>query len=847
MPYGPTDPLNPDTDGDGVQDGTEVGETAGTDDTDTAIFVPDADPTTTTDPNDDDTDDDCLLDGSEDTNGNGAVDSNETDPNNVDTDADGIQDGTEQGLSGPEGDDTGDGVCVPDADPTTTTDPLNPDTDDDGLDDGDEDKDGNGRIDQGETDPNNPDTDGDGLDDGVEIEIGTDPTTPLEVQGSGGCDGGCAQGGNAPGSFLFALAGILAMRRRAGLAAASIAAIAATSTTDAHAQSDEPPSLDVQRFDPNPQMRTFTLVRDGAQQLQGSFGGMISINYGYRPFEVGQSGSQAREVGIVDHMVGFDLGFEVAATDWLSVAVNLPFLQVLDYAENGQLIAGALGGSGETIGIGDTTLAIGFAPLRQVSGHAVSFSIVPRIVFPTGSRGAFAGSGSFGIGGDVALARRWKHFRFSAMLGYQANTSSAAVANIYADDELRYGLGLGVPIGDGTWEVGTEFAGGAVVVPDGQDVLGANWNSLTHAPMEMLLAASYQPADKPVYVRFGIGPGLTKGFGTPDVRAFVQVGVAKITQPVYDADGDGIVDDQDACPEEPEDFDQFEDADGCPDPDNDQDGIPDTEDACPMDAEDLDRFEDTDGCPDNDNDNDGIPDTIDGSRTPGGKLRYTKGLPGFGICMNSPEDMDGFEDADGCPDADNDNDGIPDVSDGERTEDGRVVWAEGYEGFGNCMNAAEVVNGVDDDDGCPDEALAMIDTEKKEIVILDKVYFDYNRASIKPGSFPVLQAVHQILMAYPSITTIEVQGHTDTRGSDRYNKSLSQRRVDSVRTWLIDKGIEAGRLSAMGYGEEQPVVVDAQTEEDHARNRRVQFKILTQEGDEIEVIDADDLDAEDNE
>ncbi|MEZ4462112.1 MAG: hypothetical protein R3E66_20805 [bacterium] len=65
-----------------------------------------------------------------------------------------------------------------------------------------------------------------------------------------------------------------------------------------------------------------------------------------------------------------------------------------------------------------------------------------------------------------------------------------------------------------------------------------------------------------------------------------------------DADGDGIPDDADNCPQEPEDRDGFEDADGCPDPDNDQDGIPDNDDVCPLDKEDVDGFQDVDGCPD---------------------------------------------------------------------------------------------------------------------------------------------------------------------------------------------------------------------------------------------------------
>jgi outer membrane protein OmpA-like peptidoglycan-associated protein len=98
-----------------------------------------------------------------------------------------------------------------------------------------------------------------------------------------------------------------------------------------------------------------------------------------------------------------------------------------------------------------------------------------------------------------------------------------------------------------------------------------------------------------------------------------------------DADHDGIPDDVDKCPNQPEDKDGFEDADGCPDPDNDGDGIADTIDKCPNEPEDKDGFEDTDGCPDPDNDKDGILDAAD-------------------KCPNEPETRNGFEDEDGCPD-----------------------------------------------------------------------------------------------------------------------------------------------------------------------------------------------------
>lgn len=98
-----------------------------------------------------------------------------------------------------------------------------------------------------------------------------------------------------------------------------------------------------------------------------------------------------------------------------------------------------------------------------------------------------------------------------------------------------------------------------------------------------------------------------------------------------DRDGDGIVDDFDQCPDDPEDFDQFQDSDGCPDEDNDEDQILDIDDQCPNTPEDFDQFEDTDGCPEPDNDGDGVLDQDD-------------------RCPTELEVINGLDDNDGCPD-----------------------------------------------------------------------------------------------------------------------------------------------------------------------------------------------------
>ena len=246
-----------------------------------------------------------------------------------------------------------------------------------------------------------------------------------------------------------------------------------------------------------------------------------------------------------------------------------------------------------------------------------------------------------------------------------------------------------------------------------------------------------------------------------------------------DRDGDGLTDDVDKCPDDPEDKDGFEDEDGCPDLDNDNDGIKDAVDKCPLDPEDKDSFEDEDGCPDLDNDKDGLSDQID-------------------KCPNEAEDKDGFEDDDGCPDLDNDNDTFLDKDDKCPLEFGVAP------------------------DGCPKKYVNVVVTEKK-IEIKQTVFFEFNKATIKSVSFGLLNEVAQAMKDNPTIK-VEVQGHTDSVGSDARNLKLSQKRAESVKAYLVKQGVEASRMVPKGYGETVPIA-DNRTGDGRAENRRVEFVI----------------------
>jgi outer membrane protein OmpA-like peptidoglycan-associated protein len=271
----------------------------------------------------------------------------------------------------------------------------------------------------------------------------------------------------------------------------------------------------------------------------------------------------------------------------------------------------------------------------------------------------------------------------------------------------------------------------------------------------------------PWVLQAGAGVGLAAGPGTPDLRGIVSFAYApdvrRRAQPAVTT----------ATP-----------APAPPPPDADKDSIADHLDKCPKDAEDRDGFQDDDGCPDPDNDHDGVPDGAD-------------------KCPNDAEDKDGFQDDDGCPDPDNDHDGVSDAAD-------------------KCPTEAEVVNGFQDEDGCPDKAL--ITLKGDELETLTPVLFKTDRARVRHAFRPGLDAIAAFLKAHPELGRCGVEGHTDAEGPEDWNAKLSLERADAVVKYLVDKGVDPGRLVAIGKGGALPWSSN-QTEAGRAANRRVVFHI----------------------
>lgn len=98
------------------------------------------------------------------------------------------------------------------------------------------------------------------------------------------------------------------------------------------------------------------------------------------------------------------------------------------------------------------------------------------------------------------------------------------------------------------------------------------------------------------------------------------------------------------------------------------------------------------------------------------------------------------------------------------------------------------------------------------------VFFDFDSSNLKPGAYREIDRTAGVLNRYPQ-TTILVEGHTDSKGAEAYNQQLSERRAQSVRDALVNRGVDARRLRVIGYGESQPI------SSSDAMNRRVELRI----------------------
>ncbi|MEO6418392.1 MAG: OmpA family protein [Polyangiaceae bacterium] len=482
----------------------------------------------------------------------------------------------------------------------------------------------------------------------------------------------------------------------------------------------------------------------------------------------------------IEHQAYFHLGGSLVLWDRLRLGANIP-LAIYQTGES-TTVNGTVLNAPEKAAIGDVRLG---ADVRLFGAYreAIEGAIGVQVHLPTGSQNLFTGDGQARIVPRLMFAGDIADFAYSLRAGYEFRGRSDAFAGRQFGDEITGAFSIGVRLFEKKLLVGPEFYGSTLASDAFQD---------KNTPSEVLFGAHYTYND----FKFGagLGSGLTRAFGSPQVRAILGFEwTPAIDEAKPDRDGDGILDKDDVCPDTPGVV--SHERNGCPPivpppvvvvkpSDRDNDGIADTEDACPDVAGVKTDDPKTNGCP-SDKDKDGIADSEDacidvaGIRTDDPK---TNGCP-----PNLDRDKDGIaNDVDACPD-----------EPGPKSDDPKT-------------------------NGCP-----RVFIKNSQIQILEQPKFDFGKAAIKKESDSLLTEVAKVMADHPEIKLVKIEGHTDNVGNAAVNKKLSEQRAQSVANWLIAHGSAKDRFAAVGIGKDRPLVSNA-TDAGRAQNRRVEFHIEDQ-------------------
>jgi len=532
--------------------------------------------------------------------------------------------------------------------------------------------------------------------------------------------------------------------------------------------------------------------------------GLVMFDYARNPLEVASGTTSG---AIVANQAFLNVDASLALWDRLLVSALLP-VAVLQNGSSPTL-QGVSFKSPSSAQIGDLRLGL---RVRFFGNEDDAFQAAAGFYLhvPTAPKGSYAGEGVTREAPQVLVGGRYRRIVWSAVLG-------AEIAGSSDPPSLTYGGGLGVNLAGDLLQIGPEVYAstvlqnapltvGAAMIPR-----GGTTNAEALLDVKVRLAGS-------LVIGAAAGPGLTRALGTPEVRALGSVAWSplpgKSDEAQLDSDQDGILDRDDACPYAfgPRSADPAKN--GCPAQDRDEDGVPDAVDACP-DVKGVPTADPkTNGCP-ADRDGDGVPDAID-------------------LCP----DVKGDAANAGCP-VDRDGDGVPDSLDAcpdvkgppspDPKKNGCPVNADSDgDGILDAVDACPHEKGPASADpkanGCP----LLVRVRDGEIALLREVKFRIaasDPAPLDKSAEALLGEVRDVLAQHPELLKLEVQAHTDNTGKADFNVKISTARAESVRKWLVDHGVAAGRLIARGYGGDKPIA-DNKTADGRKQNRRVQIVIV---------------------
>jgi outer membrane protein OmpA-like peptidoglycan-associated protein len=417
------------------------------------------------------------------------------------------------------------------------------------------------------------------------------------------------------------------------------------------------------------------------------------------------------------------------------------------------------------------------------------------------------------------------------------DTAATALLNLRPSHELRWGIGAGIPLAERQVEIQIEWAGSTVTAPASEGWSASPFDPV-HTPNELLIAGQFSPKDGPVWFKVEAGRGFGPGFGSTDLRVFAQVGVERrraAPKPPPDRDGDGIVDASDACPDVAEDVDGWQDEDGCADPTDVTFTVADDRgNALPGSGWVLGGASGVAGEP-----KPLTPTQAPVTVTPPGRasmdvpvtipsgppvtIPLVYPIPRGSLLVRATDNKgNALADADWL--APNESAAAFPAGVAAEREAGTVHIVARAPGYRSVER--DVVVKAD----TVEEIVFQLEPSragvaKERIDIREVVNFETNKDVILPSSFPLLDDVADVLRSHPELTLVRIEGHTDSRGNDAANFELSSRRAASVMRALVERGIQAGRLQAEGFGETRPLVKE-KSDADRAKNRRVEFFVV---------------------
>lgn len=585
----------------------------------------------------------------------------------------------------------------------------------------------------------------------------------------------------------------------------------------------EVPGFELEHLTFNPAQRASLLVGTGDLLPERQFRAALIAHYQHNPLVLLQDGAQPR--ALIRSRVTAHLIAAFGITRWLEVGLQLPVVVFQNGEDIPELTRPA------TAAIGTPWLQARVGLLSEDKQQPLDVGVQLGLSVPLGNSAAFTRDPSVGVSIRVGAGKKLGLIRAGAEVGALIRQGAIlSPANPTVRDEVGSLLQLAA-----TATTTNEGLRGELTV------LGWVPFTRTGGSAELLLGARYPVG--PIELFALGGPGFGRTPGTPSFRVMLGAGLSYPNVkcvagephepkdcPQLDRDGDGLVNAEDQCPIEP----GPKELSGCPDRDPDRDGVHDPADQCPtvkgpatnggcplpVDTDEDGLFDPDDqcpkvvgpkenkGCPWPDTDGDGVFDRDDGCPRQAGP-KENKGCPWpdtDGDGLNDPDDACPAEpgplDRKGCPVKDADGDTVPDELD-------------------NCPK----VKGDPANQGCPKEQKQLVVITREKLVIKEKVFFDTAKATIKPKSFPLLAQVAQVLTEHPELAQIAIEGHTDNVGKPEANRVLSQKRAESVRDFLVKKGVAAARLQPKGFGPDRPADLNT-TASGRENNRRVEFVVV---------------------